>query len=93
MLLFIEIENSILKFIRKHKIPQVTNETLSKKNSASGINIPDFKVYFRLKFVVIFSVKPLCLVLSKCIAKVLLQHFTKSRHKGFTDVVIYTVLA
>jgi hypothetical protein len=42
MTLITEIEKSTLKFIWKHKGPQIANTILSKKSNAGGITVPNF---------------------------------------------------
>jgi hypothetical protein len=51
MTFFIKVENSILKFIWKHKIPGIDKTILSKNSNAGGTTIPDFKLYSRVRVI------------------------------------------
>ena len=48
MAFFIELEQKISQFIWKHKRPQIAKVVLRKKNAAGGINLPDFRLYFKV---------------------------------------------
>ena len=47
MAFFTELEQKISQFIWKCKRPQVAKEVLEKKNGARGINLPDFRLYYK----------------------------------------------
>ena len=70
MAFFTELEQKISQFMWKHERPQIAKAVLRKKNGAGGINLPDFRLYYKGASLVAQTVKHLSAMQETWVVKI-----------------------